>query len=135
MTHLTLENKGMEAHNKGSCEKDKIRQWQRNKEVHPLAFYETFHLSEHYFDEDSVSDSFFSYSDSDFGSDYYNEEISMDDLTERKKNLHIESRPFILPSNNQTNEFIIDIPNTKNKSILNSVSKTTSIGNVISKKI
>ena len=57
-----------------SCEKDKIRQWQRNKEVHALEFYETFHLSEHYFDEDSVSDS---YSDSDFDLDYYNEEISM----------------------------------------------------------
>ena len=132
MTHLTLENKGMEAHNKGSCEKDKNRQWQRNKEVHPLAFYETFHLSEYYFDEDSVSDS---YSDSDFDSDYHNEEISMDDLTERKNYLHIESRPFILPSNNQTNEFIIEIPNTKNKSILNSVPKTKSSGNFISKKI
>ncbi len=133
MTHLTLENKSMEARNTGSYEKEKIRQWQRKNEIHPLAFYDTFHMSDCYSDGDSFSES---YSDTDFDSDSHkNARLSKDDLMEIEEPLHIESRPLILYSDNQISGLIEEIPNAKNEPKLNSISKAVSTGNVISKKI
>ena len=133
MTHLTLENKNTEARNTGSCEKEKIRQWQRKNEIHPLAFYETFHMSDYYSDGDSVSES---YSDTDFDSDSYdNERLIKDDLMEIEEPLHIQSRPLILYRDNQISGLIKEIPNAKNESKLNSICKALSTGNVFSKKI